>query len=115
MHRRFEHWIEMVLKKLQTGCEKCPYSKETINRKVGRILAQNSRAAGLFEMEVVQTEAVAMLCWPKKETWRAYAELNIERRLLSAADQRDGLVGILYFITMGDCTRPWATAAGRGV
>jgi transposase len=76
MHQRFEQRIEAALEKLQAGCQKRRYQKETIDRKVGRILAQNSRAAGLFEVEVKETEAGAAIGWSKNEKWRAWAELN---------------------------------------
>ncbi|MBN1766778.1 MAG: IS1634 family transposase [Sedimentisphaerales bacterium] len=76
MHQRFEQRIETALKKLQTGCEKRRYKKETIDRKVGSIMAKNSRAAGLFEVEVKDTETGAMISWSKNEKWRLWAELN---------------------------------------
>ncbi|HPY77444.1 MAG TPA: IS1634 family transposase [Anaerohalosphaeraceae bacterium] len=76
MHQRFEQRIETALEKLKSGCQKRRYQKETIDRKVGRILAQNSRAAGLFQVEVTPRQAGATLSWSKNETWRAWAQLH---------------------------------------
>jgi len=76
MHQRFEQRIETALEKLKAGCRKRRYQKETIDRKIGSIMAKNSRAAGLFEVEVTQSQAGATLSWSKNETWRAWAQLN---------------------------------------
>ena len=76
MHQRFEQRIDIALKKLKIGCEKRKYKKETIDRRVGSIMAQNSRAAGLFEMEVKEADGRTTISWSKKENWRAWATLN---------------------------------------
>jgi transposase len=76
MHQRFEQRIETALEKLQTSCEKRRYKKEVIDRRVGSIMAKNSRAAGLFEVRVKQTDSGATLDWSKNESWRTWAELN---------------------------------------
>lgn len=39
-------------------------------------MANNSRAAGLFEVEVRQTGSGATVDWSKDESWRAWAKLN---------------------------------------
>ncbi len=76
MHERFEQRIDTALEKLKTGCEKRRYKKETIDRRVGSIMAKNSRAAGLFEVEVKQASGRTTVSWLKKENWRAWATLN---------------------------------------
>jgi len=76
MHQRFEARIDTALEKLKASCEKRRYKKETIDRKVGRIMATNSRAAGLYDVQVKSTEAGAQLKWCKKDHWRAWAELS---------------------------------------
>jgi transposase len=76
MHDRFEQRIDAALEKLKAGCEKRKYKKETIDRRVGSILTKNSRAAGLFEVEVKETEGRTSISWSKKEDWRAWATLN---------------------------------------
>lgn len=76
MHQRFEQRIDAALEKLRTRCEKRRHKKETIDRRVGRIMAKNSRAAGLFDVQVKQTQAGTTLAWSKNEKWRDWAELN---------------------------------------
>ena len=76
MHERFEQRIDTALEKLKAGCEKRRYKKETIDRRVGSIMAKNSRAAGLFEVEVKQAGGRTTVSWFKKENWRAWATLN---------------------------------------
>ena len=76
MHQRFEQHIDTALEKLKAGCEKRRYKKETIDRRVGSIMAKNSRAAGLFEVEVKEIGGRTTVSWSKKENWRAWAMLN---------------------------------------
>jgi transposase len=76
MHERFEQRIDTALEKLKAGCEKRRYKKETIDRRVGSIMAKNSRAAGLFEVEVKQAGGRTTVNWSKKENWRMWATLN---------------------------------------
>jgi len=76
MHQRFEQRIDIALEKLRSGCEKRKYKKETIDRRVGSIMAKNSRAAGLFEVEVKEADGRTTISWTKKENWRAWAKLN---------------------------------------
>lgn len=76
MHQRFEDRIEESLEKLKNGCEKRKYKKETIDRRVGSIMSKNSRSAGLFKVEVVESEGRTTISWTKDEKWRAWAELN---------------------------------------
>lgn len=76
MHQRFEQRIDTALEKLQSRCRKRRHKKETINRRVGSIMAKNSRAAGLFEVEVKDSETGATICWSKNESWRAWSQLN---------------------------------------
>ena len=76
MHQRFEVRIETALEKLKAGCEKRNHKKEVIDRRVGSILSRNSRAAGLFAVEVTETEGRTTVRWSKNEAWRAWAGLN---------------------------------------
>ena len=76
MHQRFEMRIEESLEKLKNSCEKRKYKKETIDRRVGSIMSKNSRSAGLFKVEVVQSEGKTTISWTKDEKWQAWAELN---------------------------------------
>jgi len=76
MHQRFEQRIDTALEKLTISCEKRRYRKETIDRRVGSIMAKNSRAAGLYDVQVNQTNAGASIHWSKNEQWRSWAQLN---------------------------------------
>lgn len=76
MHQRFEQRIEEALENLKSSCEKRKHKKETIDRRVGSIMAKNSRSAGLFEVEVVEDQGSTTISWSKNEKWRAWAQLN---------------------------------------
>ena len=76
MHERFEQRIDVALEKIKNGCEKRRYKKETIDRRVGSVMAKNSRAAGLFEVEVKETDGRTTIEWTKKENWRAWGTLS---------------------------------------
>ena len=76
MHERFEKRIDEALEKVQASCRKRKWKKEVIDRRVGRIMALNSRAAGLFEVEVKQVDGRAVVSWTKNEKWRDWATLN---------------------------------------
>ena len=76
MHVRFEKRIDEALEKLQASCQKRNWKKEVIDRRIGKIMANNSRAAGLFEVEVKQVAGRAVVSWTKNEKWRDWATLN---------------------------------------
>lgn len=77
MHRRFEERIDKELLKIQASCEKRNWKKEVIDRRVGRVLGKNSRAAGLFEVKVAEdSNGRATITWQKKEAWREWATLS---------------------------------------
>ena len=49
----------------------------TIERRVGTLLGQNTRAAGLFDVQVRAAEnGAAQIEWKKIEKWRAWAQLS---------------------------------------
>lgn len=76
MHQRFEQRIDTALEKLKTSCEKRRYKKETIDRRVGSIMAKNSRGAGLYDVQVKETNVGTSIHWSKNEQWRSWAQLN---------------------------------------
>jgi len=78
MHGRFEARIEEGLERIARGCARRRYKPTTIARRVGRLLERNSRAAGLFRIDVVEDEedGRARLVWEKDETWRDWASLS---------------------------------------
>src|SRR5258708_4664770 len=75
--RRFEQKIEDRLRAMATRCEKQRRNDQRVEREVGRMLGQNTRAARLFEVTVEQREAGgAQLKWKKIEGLRDWATLS---------------------------------------
>ena len=69
MHQRFEQRIEQGLQRLRAGCQKRRYKVGVVERRVGRLLAKNSRAARLFAVQVVEREGGgSSITWSKKPT-----------------------------------------------
>jgi len=77
MHERFEKRIEEGLRKIEASCSKRKCNPVTIAKRIGRLLGQNSRAAGLFETDVKKRcDGGAKLVWNKIESWRNWAALS---------------------------------------
>jgi len=77
MHARFEQRIEEGLVKIAASCGKRRQQAAVIERRVGRLLGQNTRAAGLFDVQVcADRNGNAQITWKKVETWRAWAQLS---------------------------------------
>jgi len=77
MHARFEKRIEEGLAKIAAGCAKRAHALGQIERRVGRLLGQNTRAAGLFDVQIrADARGAAQITWKKIETWRAWAQLS---------------------------------------
>jgi transposase len=77
IHERFEKRIEKGLAKLVESCRKKKRKAGAIERRAGRLLAVNSRAAGLFRVNVTErADGGAEVVWHKVEEWRAWAELS---------------------------------------
>jgi len=77
IHQRFEKRLEKGLGKLAEACRRKKQQAGAIERRVGRLLGANSRAAGLFRVEVVErADHGAEVVWQKQEEWRAWAELS---------------------------------------
>ena len=75
MHARFERRIEAGLAKL-AACERKRTAVGVAERRVGRLLAVNSRAAGLFKISVSESAGGAKVTWDQDERWRFWAELS---------------------------------------
>jgi len=77
MHARFEKRIEEGLARIAASCAKRAHKLGEIERRVGRLLGQNTRAAGLFNIQIsAAANGAAQITWKKVETWRAWAELS---------------------------------------
>jgi transposase len=77
MHARFEQRIETALQKMAASCQKRHLSAGVMERRLGRLLGQNSRAAGLFEIQVsAEANGRAKLVWSKRQTWQDWARLS---------------------------------------
>lgn len=77
MHARFEERLAAGLTRLAAGCEKRRRSVGEAERQVGRLLGQNPRAAGLFQVRVEAGEdGQAMLSWTRRDAWQEWATLS---------------------------------------
>ena len=77
MHERFAKRIEEGLRKIEQSCQNRKYKLVTIAKRLGKLLGRNSRAAGLFETDVVPAaDGRAKLIWRKVDAWRDWAELS---------------------------------------
>jgi transposase len=77
MHERFARRIEEGLKTIEAGCAKRKYKVVTIAKRLGKLLGRNSRAAGLFQTDVVQgDDGRAQVVWSKVSAWKDWAQLS---------------------------------------
>jgi transposase len=76
MHGRFEQRIEEGLKRIDAACQRKRLKAVDVARRVGRLLGRNTRAAGLFHVEVKEEGGRASLVWQKIEAWRDWASLS---------------------------------------
>jgi transposase len=77
MHEKFEKRIEEGLASLAKLAEKRAMTAVEIAQRVGRLLGQNTRAAGAFKTEVTNdAQGHAVLKWEKVKAWRSWAELS---------------------------------------
>ncbi len=75
--RRFEERIEARLTRMATRCEKQKRDPLKVSREVGRLLGQNTRAEGLFEVDVQSdADGRAQLKWKKVTEKRDWATLS---------------------------------------
>jgi transposase len=75
--RRFEQKIEARLTKMVARCERQQRDPHKVEREVGRLLGQNTRAARLFDVTVETTEeGHARLTWKKCDQTREWATLS---------------------------------------
>lgn len=74
MHERFEKRIEEGLLKIAASCDKRQQKSGAVDRRVGRLLERNTRAARLFDVHVeLNAQGFTQLRWTKVESWREWA------------------------------------------
>ena len=77
MHKRFEKRIEEGLEKIAVSCRKRKQEPVVVAQRVGRLLGQNSRAAGAFHVQIVpDANGLAKFSWKKVDRWRQWARLS---------------------------------------
>jgi transposase len=76
MHGRFEQRIEEGLKRIEAACQRQRLKAVPVAQRVGRLMGQNTRAAGLFQVEVKEADGRASLVWQKNDSWRQWASLS---------------------------------------
>jgi transposase len=77
MHEKFEKRIEEGLASLKKLAEKRSMTAVEVSHRVGRLLGQNTRAAGAFKTQVITDPAgKTSLKWEKVEAWQSWARLS---------------------------------------
>jgi transposase len=77
MHERFEKRIEEGLSGLAKLAQSRSMTPVQLAGRVGRLLGQNTRSAGLFKTEVTaDAKGDAVLTWEKVESWRSWSQLS---------------------------------------
>ena len=75
--RKFEKKIEDALTRMQSRCEKQHRNAQKVEREIGRLLGQNTRAARLFSVKVTSTDTgAARIEWSKIVDNRNWATLS---------------------------------------
>lgn len=77
MHDRFERRIEQKLEAMSEGCRKRKQNPIVVAQRVGKLLGRNTRAAGLFQVDIeADAQGRACLRWSKRSDWRDWARLS---------------------------------------
>ena len=77
MHERFEKRIEQRLTRMAERCRKQKRHPLKVARELGRLLGQNSRAAGLFDVDVRErNDGGTDLVWKKVKARQDWSELS---------------------------------------
>jgi transposase len=77
MHDRFEKRVEEGLASLTKLAQKRSLTAVELSHRVGRLMGQNTRAAGAFKTQITADAAGdAQLKWEKVDSWRTWARLS---------------------------------------
>jgi transposase len=75
MHERFEKRIEEGLQRIAANCRRKRQNPIKIATQIGRLLGKNSRAAGLFDIDIQPArDGRAALTWKKVDAWREWSK-----------------------------------------
>ena len=77
IHARFEQRIEQKLEQMAASCRQRRQDPLLLAQRLGKLLGQNSRAAGLFRVHITpDAHGAAHLEWSKRDDWRDWASLS---------------------------------------
>jgi transposase len=77
MHERFAKRIREGLERLAKRCRTQKQNPLRIAHQVGRLMGQNSRAAGLFQTHIeTRPDGGTTVTWKEVEDWRAWSEIS---------------------------------------
>jgi hypothetical protein len=77
IHDRFEKRIEDGLQRASESCRKKKQKPVDVARRIGRLLGRNTRAEGLFDVDVrTREDGGAEVVWSKVEAWREWSRLS---------------------------------------
>jgi len=77
IHERFEKRIEEGLKLITESCRKRRQKPVDVARRIGKLLGRNTRAEGLFNVDVrTREDGGAEIVWSKVEAWREWSKLS---------------------------------------
>lgn len=77
MHDRFEKRIEEGLSRIVHACNRQKLDAVKVSHRVGKLLGQNTRAAGAFKTQVeTNGQGRATLTWERVESWRDWSRLS---------------------------------------
>ena len=95
--------IEFGLQKIKSNCESRIQRKEIIDRRVGKLLGQNTRGAGLFSVTVEEEIVVeekekkkankktrAKISWTRNEHWAKWSKNEFGRRTAMSIKLAEG-------------------------
>jgi transposase len=100
MHDRFSERIQKALEKLGRRLECARKAAEVgrVERQIGRLLGRNSRAAGAFDIRLIQTQECPSglkLQWKRNDQWAQWADLS-EGCYLLRSNIKDWTAGELW-------------------
>jgi transposase len=76
MHERFERRIEQGLERIASSCRRSKQKPLVIAGRVGKLMGENTRAAGLFQVQINDVGGAAQIEWSKLSSWREWAHLS---------------------------------------